>query len=98
MVKTELVPLNTLLTDEEVGALPGFPALIGDRRVTVTAVLDRTVVFEPAPGEPRQLARIRDTLVDPNKVTIKRLDNPAVAARRAAKRGVEASKNRERAA
>jgi len=57
-VKTELVPLNSLLKNEEVGAVPGFPALIGDRQVTVTAVLERTVVFEPAAGEPRQLARI----------------------------------------
>jgi hypothetical protein len=97
-VKNELVPLKTLLKDEEVGALPGFPAMIGDRLVTVTAVLERTVVYEPAPGEPRQLARIAETLVDPTQVTIRRLDSPAVAARRAAKRGVEASRNRERAA
>ena len=97
-MKSELVPLSNLLSDDEVGALPGFPALIADRRVMVTAVLDRTVVYEPAPGEPKQLARITDTLVDPGQVTIRRLDSPAVAARRAAKRGVEASRHRERAA
>ena len=98
VVKTELVPLNSLLNNEEVGAIPGFPALIGDRQVTVTAVLERTVVYEPAAGEPRQLARISDTLVDPKQVTLRQLDNAAVAARRAAKRGVEASRHRERAA
>jgi len=97
-VKTHLVPLNTLLNNEEVGAVPGFPALIGDRQVTVTAVLERTVVYEPAAGEPRQLARIGETLVDPRQVKLRQLDNPAVAARRAAKRGVEASRHRERAA
>jgi len=97
-VKTQLVPLNTLLNNEEIGAIPGFPALIGDRKVTVTAVLERTVVYEPAAGEPRQLARIGDTMVDPAHVKLRQLDNPAVAARRAAKRGVEASRHRERAA
>ena len=51
-MKTQLVPLNTLLNSEEIGAIPGFPALIGDRKVTVTAVLERTVVYEPAAGEP----------------------------------------------
>ena len=97
-MKTHLVPLNTLLNNEEVGAVPGFPALIGDRQVTVTAVLERTVVYEPAAGQPRQLARIGETLVDPRQVKLRQLDNPAVAARRAAKRGVEASRHRERAA
>ena len=97
-MKTQLVPLNTLLNNEEIGAIPGFPALIGDRKVTVTAVLERTVVYEPAAGEPRQLARIGDTMVDPAQVKLRQLDNPAVAARRAAKRGVEASRHRERAA
>ena len=97
-MKTHLVPLNTLLNNEEVGAVPGFPALIGDRQVTVTAVLERTVVYEPAAGVPRQLARIGETLVDPRQVMLRQLDNPAVAARRAAKRGVEASRHRERAA
>ena len=97
-MKTHLVPLNTLLNNEEIGAIPGFPALIGDRKVTVTAVLERTVVYEPAAGEPRQLARIGETMVDPAQVKLRQLDNPAVAARRAAKRGVEASRHRERAA
>jgi hypothetical protein len=97
-VKSQLVPLNSLLKNEEVGAVPGFPALIADRQVTVTAVLERTVVYEPAAGEPRQLARITDTMVDPASVQLRQLDNAAVAARRAAKRGVEASRHRDRAA
>jgi hypothetical protein len=94
---SQLVPLDTLLTSEESIAQPGFRALVEGRTVVVTAVLERTVVYEVASGEPRYLARMHDCLVDPAEVRIRvSPGGPAVAARQAARRGVEASRRSQR--
>jgi hypothetical protein len=78
--------------DEEVEILPDFPAHIEGRQVWVTAVLTRTAVVEPAPGEPKVLFNRRDILVDPEVIRY-----GPIAARAAAKRGREAAR-RNRAA
>jgi len=41
--------------DEDDEILPDFEAEVDGRRVWVTAVLERTAVIEPAPGEPKIL-------------------------------------------
>ncbi|HEV2954466.1 MAG TPA: hypothetical protein VG015_10275 [Candidatus Dormibacteraeota bacterium] len=93
----KLVPFDSLITNEEIVALPGFQGLINGEKVLVTAVLERTVVYEPAPGEARQLARHQDCLVDPNGVQLKQISQgPAAQARQAARRGMEASRRSQR--
>ena len=44
----ELVRLDTVEMDEDDEILPDFSAEVDGRRVWVTAVLERTVVIEPA--------------------------------------------------
>lgn len=73
--------------EEEAEILPDFPAVVEGRQVWVTAVLSRTAVVEPAPGEPKVLVNRRECLVDPNDIRY-----GAVAARAAAKRGREAAR------
>ena len=46
----ELVRLDTVEMDEDDEILPDFEAEVDGQRVWVTAVLERTVVVEPAPG------------------------------------------------
>src|SRR2546423_14817637 len=48
-----LVALSTVAHENEVMILPDFPATVDGRQVWVTAVLERTAVAEPAPGEPK---------------------------------------------
>ncbi len=45
--------------DEDDEILPDFEAEVDGRRVWVTAVLERTAVIEPAPGEPKVLVNRR---------------------------------------
>jgi hypothetical protein len=90
------VPLDSLLKEEDIVAMPGFQAEIGGRLVHVTAVLERTVVYEPAPGEPKELASRRNCLVEPDRVTLRPLQGPAGSVRRAARRGLEASRRHQR--
>jgi hypothetical protein len=82
-----LVGLDTIEPENEVMILPDFPALIDGREVWVTAVLERTAVVEPAPGEPKILVNRRRCLVDPSD-----LRYGPIAARYAAKRGREAAR------
>ena len=90
-----LVSLDQVQPDNEVMILPDFPALLdGDRPVWVTAVLERTAVIEPAPGEPKELVNRRRCMVDPATIRF-----GEVPARLAARRGREmARKNRQQAA
>lgn len=87
-----LVTLDTVGREEDVVILPDFPALVEGSQVWVTAVLERTAVVEPAPGEPKILVNRARILVDPSVLRF-----GEVAARDAARRGREAAR-RNRAA
>lgn len=91
--RQRLVTLDRVLPEEEeVEILPDFPAEVAGKTVWVTAVLSRTAVIEPSPGEPKALVNRRDCLVDPEDIRY-----GAIAARAAAKRGREAARrNRAR--
>lgn len=82
-----LVPLSEIGADQEVLILPDFPAVYEDKQVWVTAVLERTAVIEPAPGEPKILVNRRRLMVDPASLRFTEL-----AARDAARRGREAAR------
>ncbi|MGH7881656.1 MAG: hypothetical protein ACREN8_01945 [Candidatus Dormibacteraceae bacterium] len=83
-----LVRLDTILpAEEEVEILPDFPAQMEGRKVWVTAVLSRTAVIEPTPGEPKVLVNRKEILVDPQLIRY-----GPIAARAAAKRGREAAR------
>ena len=82
--RAELVRLDAVSMDEDDEILPDFEAEVDGRRVWVTAVLERTAVIEPAPGEPRcsstagDSSSIRGTCVS---VTWPARRQPGVAAR-----------------
>lgn len=80
--KSSLVSLDSVQPGEEMAILPGFAALVDDREVWVTAVLERTAVVEPQPGEPKVLVNRRRCMVDPGHLRYK-----IVAGRDAARRG-----------
>jgi hypothetical protein len=82
-----MVPLDTVTTESEVEILPDFPAMVDGEQVWVTAVLERTAVVEPSPGEPKMLVNRNRCLVNPTN-----LRYGYVAARHAAKRGREAAR------
>ena|SRR5579871_3349753 len=86
-IQRELVPLDTVQPDNEVMILPNFAAIVDGREVFVTAVLERTAVIEPAPGEPKVLLNRRHVMVDPGA-----LRYGPIAARMAARRGREAAR------
>lgn len=88
----ELVNLNSVGCEDDVMILPDFPAYVDDRQVWVTAVLERTAVVEPAPGEAKILVNRARVLVDPSVLRF-----GEIAARDAARRGREAAR-RNRAA
>jgi hypothetical protein len=90
--RQHFVTLDKVVPDDEVEILPDFPALVEGKQVWVTAVLSRTAVVEPAPGEPKVLVNRRECLVDPTVIRY-----GPIAARAAAKRGREAAR-RNRAA
>jgi hypothetical protein len=83
----ELVRLDTVEMDEDDEILPDFEAEVDGRRVWVTAVLERTVVVEPAPGEPKVLINRRRLMVDPRLLRVRHL-----ASKEAARRGREAAR------
>src|SRR5260370_23713563 len=84
---TELVRLDSVSMDEDDEILPDFEAEVDGRRVWVTAVLERTAVIEPAPGEPQILVNRRRLLVDPTHLRVRHLaSNEAARPRRAAAR------------
>ena len=83
----ELVRLDAVAMDEDDEILPDFEAEVDDgRRVWVTAVLERTAVVEPAPGEPKVLVNRHRLLVDPSQLRVRHL-----ASKEAARRGREAA-------
>ena len=81
------VALSDVATESDVVILPDFPAMYEGRQVWVTAVLERTAVIEPAPGEPKMLVNRRRLFVDPSV-----LRYGEIAARDAARRGREAAR------
>jgi hypothetical protein len=83
----ELVRLDSVEFDEDDEILPDFEAEVDGRRVWVTAVLERTVVVEPAPGEPKVLVNRRRLMVDPTQLRVRHL-----ASKEAARRGREAAR------
>jgi hypothetical protein len=83
----ELVRLDTVEMDEDDEILPDFSAEVDGRRVCVTAVLERTVVIEPAPGEPKVLVNRNRLMVDPGQLRVRHL-----ASKEAARRGREAAR------
>lgn len=84
---TELVRLDSVEMAEDDEILPDFEAEVDGRRVWVTAVLERTAVIEPAPGEPKILVNRRRLLVDPRRLRVRHL-----ASKEAARRGREAAR------
>ncbi len=84
---TELVRLDAVAMDEDDEILPDFEAEVDGRRVWVTAVLERTAVVEPAPGEPKVLVNRHRLLVDPQHLRVRHL-----ASKEAARRGREAAR------
>src|SRR5216683_1117426 len=68
--RAELVRLDSVSMDEDDEILPDFEAEVDGRRVWVTAVLERTAVIEPAPGEPKVLVNRRRLLVDPTHLRV----------------------------
>jgi hypothetical protein len=83
----ELVRLESVEFDEDDEILPDFEAEVDGRRVWVTAVLERTVVVEPAPGEPKVLVNRSRLMVDPGQLRVRHL-----ASKEAARRGREAAR------
>lgn len=83
----ELVRLDAVAIEEDDEILPDFEAEVDGRRVWVTAVLERTAVVEPAPGEPKVLVNRHRLLVDPRLLRVRHL-----ASKEAARRGREAAR------
>jgi hypothetical protein len=83
----ELVRLDSVSMDEDDEILPDFEAEVDGRRVWVTAVLERTAVVEPAPGEPKVLVNRRRLMVNPLHLRVRHL-----ASKEAARRGREAAR------
>jgi len=87
-VRPEMVRLDSVSMDEDDEILPDFEAEVDDgRRVWVTAVLERTAVIEPAPGEPKVLVNRRRLFVNPGHLRVRHL-----ASKEAARRGREAAR------
>jgi hypothetical protein len=85
--RIELVQLDSVEMDEDDEILPDFEAEVDGRRVWVTAVLERTAVVEPAPGEPKVLVNRRRLMVNPTHLRVRHL-----ASKEAARRGREAAR------
>jgi len=84
---SELVRLDSVSMDEDDEILPDFEAEVDGRRVWVTAVLERTAVVEPAPGEPKVLVNRRRLMVNPGHLRVRHL-----ARKEAARSGREAAR------
>ncbi len=85
--RTELVRLDSVSMDEDDEILPDFEAEVDGQKVWVTAVLERTAVIEPAPGEPKVLVNRRRLFVNPRHLRVRHL-----ASKEAARRGREAAR------
>src|SRR5256885_15775526 len=81
-----MVALDSVTTESEVEILPDFPAGGDGEQGWVTAVLERTAVVEPAPGEPKMLVNRSRCLVNPSDIRY-----GDAAGRHAAERGREAA-------
>ena len=88
---TAFVTLDTVQPENEGVILPDFHGTVDGHQVWVTAVLERTAIIEPAPGEPKRLVKRSEVWVDPSTLRF-----AAVAARNAAKRGREAARRNRR--
>ncbi len=87
-VRNDMVRLDSVSMDEDDEILPDFEAEDDDgNRVWVTAVLERTAVIEPAPGEPKVLVNRRRLFVNPRHLRVRHL-----ASKEAARRGREAAR------
>jgi hypothetical protein len=84
---SDLVRLDSVAMDEDDEILPDFEAEVDGRRVWVTAVLERTAVVEPAPGEPKVLVNRQRLMVNPGHLRVRHL-----ASKEAARRGREAAR------
>src|SRR4030081_1932639 len=84
---SELVRLDSVSMDEDDEILPDFEAEVDGRRVWVTAVLERTAVVEPAPGEPKVLVNRSGLIVNPRHLRVR-----ALASKESARRGREAAR------
>ncbi|HVH64263.1 MAG TPA: hypothetical protein VNA65_11755, partial [Candidatus Dormibacteraeota bacterium] len=72
--RVEMVRLDSVSMDEDDEILPDFEAEGEDgRRVWVTAVLERTAVIEPAPGEPKVLVNRHRLFVNPRHIRVRHL-------------------------
>ena len=89
----KLVALDQIEHENEVMILGDFSAVVDGRQVWVTAVLERTAVIEPSPGEPKLLVNRKRCLVDPSHLRF-----GPIAARYAARRGREAARRNRVAA
>ena len=87
VAESKLVGLDSVALDEDDEILPDFEAEVDGRRVWVTAVLERTAVVEPAPGEPKVLVNRRRLMVNPSHLRVRHL-----ASKEAARRGREAAR------
>jgi len=88
MSKTvELVSLATIVPPPNHEVSGGFNAIVDGKEVRVRAVLERTAVIEPAPGEPKVLVNRRRLFVNPNHLRVRHL-----ASKEAARRGREAAR------
>src|SRR3981081_4853958 len=85
--RPELVRLDSVSMDEDDEILPDFEAEVDGRRVWVTAVLERTAVIEPAPGEPKVLVNRGRLMVNPTHLRGRHL-----ASKETARRGREAAR------
>jgi len=64
-------PLSEVALAEDEILLEGFEATIGNEKVTVTAVLERTCVYVTADGD-RRLANKQELMVEPENLPIRR--------------------------
>ncbi len=64
-------PLSEVPVAEDEILLEGFEATIGNEKVTVTAVLERTCVYVTADGD-RRLANKQELMVEPESLPIRR--------------------------
>jgi len=64
-------PLSEVPLAEDEILLEGFEATIGNEKVTVTAVLERTCVYVTADGD-RRLANKQELMVEPESLPIRR--------------------------
>lgn len=85
--QVEMVRLDAVSMDEDDEILPDFEAEVDGRRVWVTAVLERTAVIEPSPGEPKVLVNRGRLMVNPRDLRVRHL-----ASKEAARRGREAAR------